>query len=47
MLYNDDCLKVLPTLADNSIDLVITSPPYEDISGAGYSAQNKYIFILC
>jgi site-specific DNA-methyltransferase (adenine-specific) len=31
MLYNDDCLKVLPTLADNSIDLVITSPPYDNI----------------
>jgi site-specific DNA-methyltransferase (adenine-specific) len=28
MLYNDDCLKVLPTLADNSIDLVLTDPPY-------------------
>jgi len=31
MLYNDDCLKVLPTLADNSIELVITSPPYDNI----------------
>ena len=28
MLYNDDCLKVLPTLPDNSIDLVLTDPPY-------------------
>ena len=27
-LYNDDCLRVLPTLADKSIDLIITSPPY-------------------
>ena len=27
-LINDDCLKVLPTLADKSVDLVITSPPY-------------------
>jgi DNA modification methylase len=31
MLYNDDCLKVLPTLPDNSIDLIITSPPYDNI----------------
>ena len=31
MLYNDDCLKVLPTLADNSVDLIITSPPYDNI----------------
>jgi site-specific DNA-methyltransferase (adenine-specific) len=27
-LFNDDCLKVLPTLPDNSIDLVLTDPPY-------------------
>ena len=26
--YNDDCLKVLPTLKDKSIDLVLTDPPY-------------------
>tara|TARA_B100000029_G_scaffold494283_1_gene557806 strand:- start:555 stop:1376 length:822 start_codon:yes stop_codon:yes gene_type:complete len=28
-LYNDDCLKVLPTLENKSIDLIITSPPYD------------------
>jgi len=27
-LYNEDCLKVLPTLPKNSVDLIITSPPY-------------------
>tara|TARA_R100001463_G_C3514326_1_gene220247 strand:- start:373 stop:1077 length:705 start_codon:yes stop_codon:yes gene_type:complete len=27
-LYNDDCLKVLPTLESNSVDLVLTDPPY-------------------
>jgi site-specific DNA-methyltransferase (adenine-specific) len=27
-LFNDDCLKVLPTIPDNSIDLIVTSPPY-------------------
>ena len=26
--YNDDCLKVLSTLEDQSINLVVTSPPY-------------------
>ena len=31
MLYNDDCLKVLPTIPDNSVDLIITSPPYDNI----------------
>lgn len=27
-LYNDDCLNILPTIEDESIDLIITSPPY-------------------
>jgi len=27
-LINDDCLKVLPTLANNSVDLILTDPPY-------------------
>lgn len=27
-LLHGDCLQVLPTLADNSFDLVVTSPPY-------------------
>jgi len=27
-LYNNDCLKVLPTLESKSVDLVLTDPPY-------------------
>ena len=27
-LFNDDCLKVLPTIPDNSIDFILTDPPY-------------------
>jgi site-specific DNA-methyltransferase (adenine-specific) len=27
-LYNDDCLKILPTLGDNSIDMVLVDLPY-------------------
>ena len=27
-LINNDCLKVLPTLADKSVDLILTDPPY-------------------
>ena len=45
-MINDDCLNVLPTLADQSIDLIITSPPYEDIAGAGYTASNKDVLFL-
>jgi len=28
-LFNDDCLKVLPTIPDKSIDLIVTDPPYK------------------
>lgn len=27
-IHTDDCLKVLPTLKDKSVDIVVTSPPY-------------------
>lgn len=27
-LYNDDCFKVLPKIEDNSVDCIITDPPY-------------------
>ncbi len=45
-IYNIDCLEGLKQLEDNSIDLVITSPPYEDITGAGYSAKSKDVLFL-
>jgi DNA modification methylase len=38
-LFNDDCLKVLPTIPNNSIDLIITSPPYDNISD-----YNNYLY---
>ena len=28
VLHHGDCLQVLPTLPDGSVDLVVTSPPY-------------------
>ena len=28
-LYNDDCINVLKQLKDNSIDCIITDPPYD------------------
>ena len=27
-LYNDDCLKILPTLPDGSVDMILTDLPY-------------------
>lgn len=32
-IYNDDCLKVLDTLEDNSIDLIVTDCPYHIVGG--------------
>jgi len=29
-LINDDSFKILPTLEDNSVDLILTDPPYDD-----------------
>lgn len=40
-----DCLKLLKTIPNNSIDLVITDPPYKiDTTGAGLfnKNDNKY-----
>lgn len=37
-IYNIDCLQGLKLLADNSIDLTVTSPPYDDLRNyKGYS----------
>lgn len=41
-----DCLEKMPELKSNSIDLIITSPPYEDISGAGYTSKSKDVLFL-
>ena len=30
-LYNDDCLNVLKNMNDDIIDLVVTSPPYDNL----------------
>ena len=27
-LYNEDCMGVLKRLPDNSVDLIVTDPPY-------------------
>jgi len=38
-LINDDCLKVLPTLEESSVDLIVTSPPYN--LGNNHHTGNK------
>ena len=36
-IYNEDCLETLKKMDDNSIDLIITSPPYNK----GYWSKNR------
>lgn len=36
IIYHGDCLDVLRTLGDNTVDLIITSPPYADSRKATY-----------
>ena len=37
-LYNEDCLNFLPKLENNSVDLTVTSPPYN--CGIDYNTYN-------
>lgn len=30
-LYNMDCMEAMKGMADNSVDLVVTSPPYDNL----------------
>lgn len=42
-LYHGDCLEVLPFLPDESVDVVITSPPYPGVNnmwGELFTAEN-------
>ena len=38
-IYNEDCLKVMKTFPDKSVDLVLTDPPY----GIGIDGQKKSV----
>lgn len=40
-LYNDDCLNVMRTMADNSVDLIVTDPPYKTITGGDCNGKNS------
>lgn len=43
-LRHDDCYKIIPTLEDKSIDLVITDAPYsfQGIHGSGMFSEKNY-----
>jgi len=47
VLYHGDCLDILPMLADKSVDLVLTDPPYGIGADKGYSVPEKNRFGVC
>ena len=38
-LHIGDCLAILPTLPDNSVDLILTDPPYYKVKGDAWDRQ--------
>lgn len=42
-LYNEDCLEVLKKLEDNSIDLIITDPPYAVNFSKGFDDSKETV----
>ena len=38
-LIQGDCLDVLPTLEDSSVDLILTDPPYYKVKGEAWDRQ--------
>ena len=38
-LHNGNCLEVMKTITDNSIDLTVTSPPYDNLRS--YNGNNE------
>lgn len=38
IIYNEDCIRGMKKLPDNSIDLVIIDPPYQIVAGGGGGA---------
>jgi DNA modification methylase len=45
-IYNEDNLETMAKMPNDFIDLIITSPPYEDISGAGYGSKSKDVLFI-
>lgn len=44
-IIQGDCLKELSNFADNSFDLIVTSPPYDDSRKSTYGGikPDKYV----
>ena len=45
-IYTGDCLDILPTLEANSVDSIVTDPPYGLSNGVAYGLDNRIMGIL-
>lgn len=41
-LYNGDCLEIMKSIPDNSIDLIVTDPPYKVTARGGSGTMGGY-----
>ncbi len=41
-LFNEDCLLTLSQMADNSIDCVLTDPPYSGLNSKGKAGSSRF-----
>lgn len=41
-LYNDDCMKILPTIKSDSVDLILCDPPYGTIKGLDINGWKEH-----
>ena len=43
-IYNEDCLETLSRMQDNSVDLIVTSPPYNKVFYAPKNARQSDVW---
>jgi len=48
-LYHGDCLKIMPTIPNGSVDMVMTSPPYDNLRdyGKDFIGWGEHIWKPC
>lgn len=44
IIYNEDCLETMARIHDNSVDLVVTSPPYNKGFYANKNAKQSKVW---
>lgn len=44
IIYNEDCLETMARIPDNSVDLIVTSPPYNKGFYANKNAKQSKVW---